>query len=267
MANINNEHSDKGCGIKSFLLQRLLGIILLKKHSNHLNQDLSTPDPRKTAMNKNNKIIELCLFLSQINMYRSNVIKYIAMVFMLFPIFAYSACVYKCKTEKGQIIFLDRATECPNTKVEVIHKETEEEVKNRIYKANGEMIASLIASNRFNEAREYAEKNNMSNVYDFLIDKYKTILKLQIEEQQRIANEQQRMQQQRIQQQMVQQNQRIEQQQRQMVQQQQQMVQQQQQIVQQNQRIEQQQQENSHPIFVPSTGKWCQQQGGVMNCW
>lgn len=157
----------------------------------------------------------------------------VAIGLLFFATLADSASIYKCTKKDKTVIFTDG--KCPaNTEVSVIHEETAQETAHRILDEKILILKKLIASNQTDAAKEYAQKNNLSEIYHE---------QLAIDAQQKMAVEKQReeldkQQQQAIQQQAI-------------AVQQQQLELQKQQMAIEKQKLEQQQQVIPNQLYYP----------------
>lgn len=170
---------------------------------------------------------------------------------------AEAASTFKCTERDGSITYTYKP--CKNSKMELLHKDTKGEVQQKKYRRDVITINSLVSSERLDEAYEHAKANNMADDYDAAIktrqDSLERQAKIQEENNRRIAEYNELARKLRIKNLIMRQRRQI--------------ARQQQQITQQDPFIGGQGQStlSSHPQYVPSVGKWCQQTGGSMNCW
>lgn len=76
----------------------------------------------------------------------------------------HSDSIYKCTKNDNSVSFTDKP--CPaNSKATLIHKESEQEVQNRLQADKQATIKNLIEGEQTNAAKEYALKNNLSDYY------------------------------------------------------------------------------------------------------
>lgn len=72
--------------------------------------------------------------------------------------------IYKCTKKDKSIIFTDKPCP-PDTEAKIVYTATEQEMQRRALEEKVSMIKKLISGNQANAAKEYAQKNNLTEVY------------------------------------------------------------------------------------------------------
>lgn len=89
----------------------------------------------------------------------------IAIALLFSATVSHSASIYKCTKKDKTVIFTNE--KCPAGTEEILmHQETDQEIIHRVLDEKISTIKRLIASNQADAAKEYAIKNNLSDVYD-----------------------------------------------------------------------------------------------------
>jgi biotin carboxyl carrier protein len=101
---------------------------------------------------------------------------------------AYSASVYKCTKKDGSVIFTDK--ECANMPMSVVHKETDQQVQQRLFFNKISYLKQLVSGGQLQAAQDYASKNNLLTLYEAESENYKLAIARKAQEDKQAAVEQ-----------------------------------------------------------------------------
>jgi hypothetical protein len=188
-----------------------------------------------------------------------------AVVLSGFPFVVLGTNIYKCTSEDGKQTFSD--SPCPGATRELYYEETEQDrqrreetqhqralaaeqaARNAALERASHHVFALIAAGRIADAHAYASQNGLESRFDELLATY---------QQSQIARQQQ---------QLEQQNRALMDQRAELAAQRAELAAQEAEMAAQDARLRRARNAASHPQYVPSVGKWCQQVGGATHCW
>ena len=167
---------------------------------------------------------------------------------------AYAGSIYKCTHDNGKITFTDKP--CDDMKMEIIHQETEEEAEAKALERKRNKINRLIRAGKDLEARNYAAKHQLEDIYQEEVKAYNLHLEQQLKQEELASKKQE---------------QDIKEQQ--LLMQRQSLLLQEKELAQQNQQLKTQQQKTNYgyypyayPYTWPSAVSNCKQYGSVRKC-